>query len=110
MGVYGVYGYVWMCMALYGCLWVYGIVWLSMDVYRCMDAYGRRWMFMGVRICNVYIYIYIYHSSQSPGPQFQVPPILKPKEKCEMRVLKTTLHWAEQHIEHFVDQRRTGGR
>ena len=47
MAVYGLYGCVWLCMAVYGCVWlcmaVYGGVWLCM---ACMAVYDYVWLCM----------------------------------------------------------------
>ena len=66
MGVYGVCGYVWMCMTLYGCLWMFMGVWMCMVVYGCLWVHGSAEegqmpdMFWYVWMCNdVYDYLWV---------------------------------------------------
>ena len=73
MGVYGVCGYVWMCMTLYGCLWMFMGVWFSMDVYGCLWLFMVAWMCNGCLYICIYIYMYIWVSGICPAPAPEGP-------------------------------------
>ena len=84
-----VYGCVWMCMDVYGCIRMYMDVWMYMDVYGCVYV-------------SLYLYLYIYTHLDVYIQVARVPRLIQFMYVCSLLligVVPSYVHqWQECHM------------